>query len=235
VRLALGVVAATVVSYPLGLRLGGGVLLPLLNTAAAYAAMAVLLKRGRRREAVLLMLAWAATLAITATTVFALRPEPPDARVVNGPAYRDEMFRWIRTGEGREGRPAEFIPQHVLHLGAFVALSLATGSLASMALGAALMNYMAFYVASLHRAGADAATVALFGWQPWAIFRIAAFVVLGVALAEPVLSRVLRYPYPGLRAARPWIAAAAAGIAADWILKALLAPHWRERLAAALA
>ena len=55
-RLALGIVLATVASYPLGMILGGGLLLPALNTAAAYAAMVWLLRRGRRREAVLLML-----------------------------------------------------------------------------------------------------------------------------------------------------------------------------------
>jgi hypothetical protein len=232
--IALAVVAATVLSYPLGLILGGGLLLPVLNTAAAYAAMLHLLRRGARTQAVALMLVWAATLAVTATATFAAWPQPPDERVVNGPAYRDEMFHWIRTGEGREGRPAEFIPQHVLHLAAFVALSLATASAGSMALGAALMNYMAFYVASLHRAGLATESLVLFGWQPWALCRIAAFVVLGVVLAEPLLARLKPYPYEGLRASRRWIAWGAAGIAADWILKAALAGRWREALAAGL-
>jgi hypothetical protein len=113
-------------------------------------------------------------------------------------------------------------------------LSLATASAASMALGAALMNYMGFYVASLHRAGAPADAVLLFGWQPWAICRVAAFVVLGVVLAEPLLSRLRPYSYPGLRAARPFLIAAAAGIAGDWILKSLLAAHWRAALVAVL-
>ena len=228
------VVVATAVSYPLGLVLGGGVLLPILNTAAAYAAMVVLLRRGERRKAVGLMLAWAATLAVSATVSFAVWPADPGALVLNGPQYREEMFHWIRTGEGREGRPAEFIPQHVLHLAGFVALSLATASAASMALGAALMNYMGFYVASLYRAGAPAGAVLLLGWQPWAICRVAAFVVFGVVLAEPLLSRLRPYRYEGIRAARPFVVAAAAGIAADWILKALLAPHWRGWLAAVL-
>ena len=232
--IALGVVLATVLSYPLGLLLGGGLLLPVLNTAAAYAAMVVLLRRGQRRAAAGLMLAWAATLAVSATVTFAAWPSAPDLLVLNGPPYRDEMFHWIRSGEGREGRPAEFIPQHVLHLAGFVALSLATASAASMALGAALMNYMGFYVASLYRAGAPARAVLLLGWQPWAIGRVAAFVVLGVVLAEPLLARLRPYPYPGLRAARPYLIGAAAGIAADWILKSLLAPSWREWLAAVL-
>jgi hypothetical protein len=234
VPLALGVVLATVLSYPLGLLLGGGILLPVLNTAAAYAAMVLLLRRGERRAAVGLMLAWAATLAVCATVTFAVWPSTPDHLVLNGPPYRDEMFHWIRTGEGREGRPAEFIPQQALHLAAFVVLSLATASAASMALGAALMNYMGFYVASLCRAGVPAGAVLLLGWQPWAICRVAAFVVLGVVLAEPLLSRLRPCSYAGLRSARPFLIAAAAGIAADWILKALLAPHWRAALAAVL-
>lgn len=230
-RIALGVLLATALSYPLGLVLGGGLLLPVLNTAAAYAAMVVLLRRGRRREAVALMLVWALTLAVCATVTFAVWPAAPDGLVLNGPAYRDEIFHWIRTGEGREGRPAEFIPQHVLHLAAFVALSLATASAASMVLGAALMNYMGFYVASLSRSGMPAMSVLLLGWQPWAICRIAAFVILGVVLAEPLLARIRSYRYEGLRAARPFILAAAAGIALDWILKATLAPQWRAWLA----
>ena len=209
-------------------------LLPVLNTAAAYAAMVVLLRRGRRREAVVLMLAWAVMLAVAATVTFTMWPAAPDALVLNGPAYRDEIFHWIRTGEGREGRPAEFIPQHVLHLAAFVVLSLATASAASMVLGAALMNYMGFYVASLARSGVPPMTVLLLGWQPWAICRIAAFVILGVVLAEPLLSRIRPYRYEGLRAARPFVAAAAAGIAMDWILKAALADQWRGWLASHL-
>ena len=225
-RLALAVVAATVVSYPLGLILGGGILLPVLNTAAAYAAMVVLLRRGLRGRAVALMLAWAATLAVTATTTFSAWPAAPDARVVNGPAYRDEMFHWIRTNEGSEGRPAEFIPQHLLHLAAFVALSLATASAASMVLGAVLMNYMAFYVASLHRAGVPLQAVLLFGWQPWALCRVAAFCTLGVVLSEPLLARVRGYRYAGLGSAKPYLLAAAGGILADWVLKAALAPTW---------
>jgi hypothetical protein len=88
------------------------------------------------------------------------------------------------------------------------------------------MNYMSYYVASLHRAGAPAWAAALLGWQPWALCRVAAFCVLGVVLAEPLLSRVKSYPYGGLGAARRYLVAAGAGILADWTLKAVLAPSW---------
>lgn len=219
-------VAATVVSYPLGLWLGVRWLLPVLNTVPAYAAMVLLLRRGRRDRAVAAMLAWAATLAVVGTLFLRFWPQPPDALVFNGPQYREEMFRWIRTGLGAEGSPRLFLPQHLLHLLAFVALSLLTASAVSIFMGALLMNYMDFYVASLARAGVPGWAATLLGWQPWAICRVAAFCILGVVLSEPLLSRLARYPCEGLRAARRWAYIAAAGILADWVLKAALAPTW---------
>jgi hypothetical protein len=116
-----------------------------------------------------------------------------------------------------------------------VALSLATASAVSISMGAVLMNYMDFYVASLGRAGAPGWAVVVLGWQPWAICRVAAFCILGVVLAEPLLSRLLRYPYPGLGAARRWIAIAGGLILADWALKAALAPAWGRWLRPLLA
>jgi hypothetical protein len=151
-----------------------------------------------------------------------------DALVIHGPQYRDEMFHWIRTGTGAESSPRLFLPQHAMHIALFVACSLATASLLSIAMGAVLMNYMSFYVASLARAGAPAWAVVFLGWQPWALCRVAAFAILGAVLAEPLLLRVsvLRRPYGGLRAARPYLIAAAAALVADVVLKAALAPGW---------
>jgi hypothetical protein len=219
-------VLATLASYPLGLLLGQPWLLPLLNAAPAWILMASRLRRGDRRGAVTAMLVWAAALAVFGTVAFTLWPHDPGALVLHGPEYRDEMFHWIRSGEGSEGSPRLFLPQHLLHLVAFVALSLASGSTISILLGAVLMNYMDYYVASLARAGAPDWAVVLLGWQPWALCRVAAFSILGAVLAEPVLSRVAHYRYEGIGAARPFLAAAAAGILADWVLKAALAPLW---------
>lgn len=227
-------VLATLVSYPLGLALGQVWLLPLLNASPAYAAMAMRLRRGDRRGAVVAVLVWAAALAVFGTIVFALWPTAPDALVWNGPAYREEMLHWIRTGEGSEGSPRLFLPQHLLHLVAFVVFSLITASVASIFMGAVLMNYMDFYVASLARAGAPAWAVTLLGWQPWALCRVSAFCILGAVLAEPLLSRFRPYAYDGLGAARRFFAAAGALILADWLLKAALAPAWRSWLRAVL-
>jgi hypothetical protein len=222
----IALVATTVLLYPVGVALGMPWLLPLVNAAPAYLVMIGRLRRGDRRGAVMAMLCWALALAVVATVTLALWPSDPGAVVLNGPAYRAEMFHWIRTGAGAEGSPRRFIPQHVLHLGAFVVLCLATASVASILMGAVLMNYMAYYVASLARSGAPAWTVLALGWQPYALCRIAAFCVLGAVLSEPLLSRLLRYRYEGLASARIFLWWAAAGIAADWIIKAAIAPRW---------
>jgi hypothetical protein len=225
----------TLASYPSGLALGAAWLLPVLGTAPAYALMVARLRQGRRRAAVLSMLAWAAALGVGGTVTFALWPHDPGALVLGGPAYRDEMFAWIRSGVGSESTPSQFIPQHAFHLVAFAALALASAGAAGMTLGAVLMNYMSYYVASLARAGVPAATVVLFGWQPWAVCRVAAFCTLGVVLAEPLLRRLRPYAGDGLRGVRAWLTAVAVGLVLDVLLKAVLATLWGQHLRDALA
>lgn len=229
-------ILVTALSFPLGLALDQPWLLPVLNAAPAYVVLVHRLRKGERGGAVRAMLWWAAALAIVGTACLAFWPAPTEALVLNGPAYRDEMLRWIRTGVGPEGSPRLFLPQHLGHLAAFVALSLLTASALSIVTGAALMNYMSFYVASLARAGVPEWAVALLGWQPWAISRVAAFCTLGVVLAEPLLFRL----FPTARARlkvigrRPYIVAAMTGILADWFLRAAFAPTWGRWLRALL-
>jgi hypothetical protein len=224
------VLASTLAAYPIGLLLGAPPVLPFLVAAPAYLGMAALLKSGDRGRAVRLMLLWALLQAVAGTLAFRMWPARAEAVVIHGAAYREEMFHFIRSGEGAEGSLRLFLPQHVAHVATFVALSLATGSVLSIVMGAALMNYMDFYVASLSLHGVPALEVVCFGWQPYAIVRVAAFCTLGAVLAEPVLSRVLRYPYPGLSAARTYVALALCGILTDWIVKATIAPYWGFRL-----
>jgi hypothetical protein len=233
-RPEFAVLLFTLLSYPLGLFLGSKWLLPILNVAPAYVVMVLLLRRGDRKGAVRTMLLWAAALLCISTCTFRAWPTAAEATVIHGAAYREEMFHWIRTGEGSEGSLRLFLPQHLLHLAGFVLLSLLSASLLSILMGAILMNYMGFYVASLSLAGVPWASVVLFGWQPYALCRIAAFATLGAILAEPLLSRVLPYPYAGLAASRRYLMWAGAGILADWIVKAAIAPSWASTLRAHL-
>jgi hypothetical protein len=215
-------------SYPIGLQVGSPWLLPVLNVLPAYIVLVHRLRKGERGGAVRAMLWWAATLAIVGTLALALWPGDTASAVLHGPAYQREMFHWIRTGQGAEGNPRLFLPQHLLHLAVFVALGFLTASVGAILMGAVLMNFMAYYVASLARAGVPAWAVVLLGWQPWAVARVAAFATLGVILAEPLVFRL--FPTARLKAkARgraPYVMAAMSGILADWFLKALLAPTW---------
>jgi hypothetical protein len=139
------------------------------------------------------------------------------------------MFHWIRTGEGAEGNPVQFVPIHLLHIVLFVLFSLLTGSLLSLFMGSLLMNYMSFYVASVILAAQDRWIAALMAWHPWAIIRVASFVLLGVILAEPMIYRIHKYQYE-YGEMRRYFWAAIHGLAIDVVMKAFLAPWWGIQL-----
>lgn len=207
----------------------GPILLPVLATLAVYPVLALLIARRQRRAAVFATLLWAASLSASVIALTARRPDAMEPVVLNGAAYRDEMFGFIRTGQGREGDPARFLPQHLLHLGAFCLLAFLSAGVLGIALGAVLVGFMSFYVGSLAAAGGSPAIAFALGWPPWAILRVVAFVLLGVALAEPLLLATLRRVRPaaaGASTRRPWYMIAAALLLGDVILKYLLAPGW---------
>jgi hypothetical protein len=208
-------------------------LLPILQVIPAYPLMVLDLRKGKVSLAILRMLVWALLIAVTVEWLALAAPEVGTASVIHGEAYRDEMVRWVRTGIGRESDPTRFLPQHLFHLGAFVALSLASGSLLSLILGAVLMNYMSFYVGSLASLARRPWTILLVGWPPWAVARVAAFVILGVILSGPLLRRVAGIPFRW-EERRGWIVAAAAGLMLDVTMKTILAPSWSGILRSAL-
>ncbi len=115
-------------------------------------------------------------------------------------------------------------------------MSLATASALSIVMGAAMLNYMSFYVAGLLEAGVPLWGVALLGWQPWTVSRMAAFSTLGVVLAEPLIFRLFPTARANLKVVgrAPYYVAALSGIAAGWILQAALAPLWGRWLRALL-
>ena len=225
--------AATAALTVLGYFSGVPWLLPLLQVLPAYPVLIQDLKRRKISLAVLRMLVWALVIAVTVGALSFQAPETGEAAVLHGRAYRDEMIRWVRTGVGEESMPSRFLPSHLLHAAVFAILSLATGSLLSLALGAILMNYMSFYVGSLLSLARNPGIILLCGWPPWSILRVIAFVILGVVLAGPVLRTVAGIPFRWADR-RGWILAAAAGLVLDASLKSLLAPVWSGILRSAL-
>jgi hypothetical protein len=234
-RVATGVLlVAPALLAPLAVLLARAIptpiLLPLLATAAVYPFMATLLLRRQRPAACTAALLWAATLSAGVITAARRDGVSMERVILNGGAYRDEMFAFVRTGVGREGDPARFLPQHVLHLATFALLSASSGGLLGIALGAVLVGYMSYYVGSLAAAGGAPWTAILLGWPPYAILRVTAFIVAGVCLAEPLLfaaaRRLTRSPLPMPAPRGRWYLAAFLLLAGDVVLKIFLAPIW---------
>ncbi len=219
--------AGTVVSYVVAWLVSVPALVPLLNAALPWWLMVSALRAGDTRRAVAIMLVWATTMGVVSTGMAAAGA----SRTRRGgdlflrAAYRDQMLDWVRTGVGPESDPAQFVPRHAGYAAAFGGLSLATGGALSMPMGAVLMNQMGEYVGAMAARSANPLTSAVLGWHPWALMRVAGFVMMGVVLSGVVLSRWLRFPF-SLSAERRWVAVGGALLVLDVALKWALAPAW---------
>jgi hypothetical protein len=223
------IVILTLFSYGIGWAAGVPVLLPVFNTLASFPFMVVALRRGDLRLAVARMLLWALTMGVAATMLSYARPAQTGALFLRGESYRTEMFAWVMTGQGAESRPSQFIPQQLGHAALFSGLALATGGVAAMPMGAVLMNYMGHYVGTLAAASRRPMLTMILGWHPWAVIRVISFVVIGVVLSAPLLSRLGKFQIDR-RVARSLLVWAGAGLVADIVLKALVAPAWQRLL-----
>ena len=207
---------------------GGGWLLPLVAPLTVYAWFARRVRFGDYLWAWTLGMAWAGLLSLGVVVLVLLWPEAARG-VLFGEPYREEMFGWIATGEGREVTPAEFVPQHLLHLGLFVLLTWVSGGYLGLALGAALVGYMSYFVGS-YAAAADAPLLGpVVAWVPWSVLRVAAFVLVGSVLARPLL---VRRAWPFERREAMLLALAATGIVGDLVLKTFAASAYGQLLRA---
>jgi hypothetical protein len=226
---AIGVVSSTVLSYAIGWAIGVPLLVPILNTVASYPFMVLALRRGELRLGIGRMLLWALTMGVCAMLMSYARPAATDTLFLRGGAYRAEMFEWLLTGRGAESTPSQFIPQQLAQAAIFTGLAIVTAGALAMPMGAVLMNYMGHYVGTLAAQSRHPALTMILGWHPWSVIRIVSFVVLGVVLSAPLLSR-LTHVAIDRRAARTFVVAACAGLGADIVLKTLLAPAWQRLL-----
>jgi hypothetical protein len=209
----------------------GRIALPVFATLAVYPVFAKHVSAGRKGTAVAAALLWAASFSISLITHTARDPDAAGPVVLMGPPYRAEMFEFIATGSGRESDPGRFVPQHLLHTGVFAVVTLLTGGLAGLAMGAVLVGYMSYYVGAL-ASGPHPLEAGLLGWPPWAIVRVVAFVLLGAVLSRPLLLRLKGQRtrlWPD-RSDRRTLSIALALLLFDIILKATFAPLWSTLL-----
>jgi hypothetical protein len=206
---------------------GGRFALPLLAPLTLYPAFAARVRRREYGAAWGLGMVWAVLLSAGVIVVTLCWPEAARDGFLTGEPYRQEMFHWIATGEGKEGAWREFLPHHIGHLAAFVLLTWVSGGYLGLALGAFLVAYMSYFVGSYAGAIDQPVLGSLAAWVPWSVIRVMSFVLLGGLLARPLLTRRERFwKVPFERPERRLLALAAAGIFADILIKATCAPAY---------
>jgi hypothetical protein len=205
----------------------GGWLLIALAPLTLWPSFAGAIRADRDGEALRKAILWAILLSAGTILFVRLFPAHATANVVRGEGYRAEMFGWIESGTGKEGDWRRFLPEHALHFALFALLSLVSGGYLGLALGAALLAYMNYFVASAMSASAHPFEVLTAAWFPRSVSRVLALIAFGVLLARPLL-RGLRWPYERRHAF--WFVLAASGLILDVLLKIAFAPAFRERL-----
>jgi len=207
----------------LSLLPGGKVIFPLLAPLTLYAGFARAVRAADYGRAFRRGLLWAALLSASVVLFVHASPGAAARGILNAEPYRQEMFGWIETGVAKENDWRQFLPDHLLHLGVFVALAWVSGGYLALALGALLTSYMSYFVGSFALATGAPLLGSLVAWVPWSVVRVLAFVALGCILARPLL---LRRAWPfGAREAR-WALAALLGIVIDLLTKAAVAPDY---------
>lgn len=197
-------------------------IIPALLATPAWLGLLACLRRGDRRRALLVVAVWAGVLGAGLPLLEWWFPGSC-ARLFPGAArYREAMLTWVQTGRGCEGTPACFVPQHLAHLVLFTLATVATAGLGGLAFGVVLFGWMGAYTGGLAQLSGSPLGLAV-GWHPWATLRVAAFLFLGVALAEPLA----RWGLPPLPGRSRFLLRGLMLVAADLALKWLLAEWWR--------
>ena len=202
---------------------GGRWALPLLAPLTLWLAFRERVKEGDYYRAWVLGVVWAGLLSLGVIVLVLWLPDAARGGIWHGEAYRQEMFGWIATGEAAENHPRRFIPQHLLHLVIFLALTWASGGYLGLVLGAALVAYMSYFVGSYAAASGHPWLGAVAAWVPWSVVRVGAFVLLGTLFARPLL---VRRAWPFGRREIRLMALAALGLVADVAIKTLGAPAY---------
>ena len=184
------IVLAVLLAHGLSLALPGKWLLSLAGGGLFWLLYIGPLSRGDYRQALRLALVWAAVMTVVQIVLSAAWPAAMENHLLRGAQYRDEMFAWVYSGEGPEGNIRLFLPIHLRHFLIFCAVSVATGGLLGLVLGAVLLGYMNFYVGSQFAASNCATMAFLLAWPVWAIIRVVGFIFAGTALGAVLIDRV---------------------------------------------
>lgn len=199
---------------------GGGWVLGLLSPLTVYPGFAARVRERDYWGAWRLGILWALLLSTGVILLVFLMPEAARDGIIQGEHYRQEMFGWIATGEGKENEWRQFLPEHLLHLAVFLLLTWASGGYLGLVLGAILTAYMSYFVGSYAAASGHPLLGSLAAWVPWSVIRVCAFVLFGAVFARPLL---VRKAWPFDKLEYRLMTVAVAGIAADLLIKTFFA------------
>lgn len=207
---------------------------PLVMTVLVFPLFIAGVREAALGRTVALMMLWAVAASVTMLVLLRARGLGVAEGVIRGPEYAQEMITWVETGVGAEGSPAQFIPIHVRHYGAFLLGSVLTCGFAGLYLGTILLNYMNVYVGTLAASAETPSLAYTVGWPVWAVVRVVGFVAAGTALAHLGVTRVLGRGRFCRQAFTRWMAISIVLVLLDAVLKAGLAETWRGMLRRAL-
>ncbi|HET9251549.1 MAG TPA: hypothetical protein VFP58_05470, partial [Candidatus Eisenbacteria bacterium] len=170
--------------------------LPVLPLALVYSKLIAARRTGMAVAAALL---WAVAISVSTIGASAAFTEGAMKSIWHAAGFRDEMVRWVATGQGPEGNIAQFLPRVLLEYALVLALSAVSVGGAALLLGGLLLGYMNGYVGWVV-AHSDPAVhpwlAALTAWPPWSVCRVVSFILAGTAAALWGFPRILRRGTP---------------------------------------
>ncbi|MGK7937199.1 MAG: hypothetical protein AB4206_15620 [Xenococcaceae cyanobacterium] len=230
--LGIGSILTTFASLSFGVEQ----LMPFLGAAVIYPLYLLLVSRRCYNQAMIWVLWWAVCQSFSVVGATILAPGQATEVVLNGAVYTENMFHWIRTGEGAEGTLQLFLPLHLREYAIFSLLSLFTFGSAALILGTYLLNYMNFYVGQLIYHSNHPWLAAIVGWPPWSMLRVVGYIATGLALTALALNlgHYLSRKFPQLKFPRQYFLIGIGLLIGDLLVKATLAPIWQKLLQIAL-
>lgn len=195
--------------------------LPLLTACASYFPFLIEVRVSVLRG-FWLVLTWSVLLSSLVLFFSFRNPERMRKAIWRGDSYTEAMFGWIKTGKLPEGNTVSILLFHLRQTILYCVLAFASANFLSLLLGAALLNYMNFYVSQLALRSKRRVRAFVIGWNPWSVIRVVAFLWLGIVFSLPLLSPrdfTFGAMLPGI-----------IGVILDVTLKILLSAYWRKLL-----
>jgi hypothetical protein len=218
------------IPFSIGYFIGNKFILPLLTAIPAGLVLIRHIKNGRITIAVLDMIVYVLWLSVIGIALMYFFPAKAASVVMNGDKYLAEMYPWLCGAMSKEGTPAQFIPEHLLHMAIVAVASLISAGVISLIFGTILMNYMNYYVSWLMLNSSQPLLMAVIGWHPWSICRVISFIILGCVCAVPILKGLRGHEKSDYRKYIIMIVAAIAFEVLDIVLKTYIGSGWRDLL-----